>query len=71
MAAAGVRDERLGQRLGERLERLVRWWTTATKEARFALLLAASKKAPEAPQLHELFVAIYLAEAEAGEIEKG
>lgn len=64
----------MGQRMGQRLEQLARWWTSAPQEARFALLKQVVERRATAPQevtLRELQLAIYLAEAEAGEISQG
>lgn len=63
----------MGQRVGERVERLARWWTAASQEERFRLLkLCIEGEAPKGtPSLGEVRLAIYLAEAEAGEIAEG
>jgi hypothetical protein len=61
-----VVDDRMAQR---RIEVLARWWTSATQEERFALLLRSSKE--NTPPLREVQLAIYLAEAEAGEVGQG
>lgn len=64
----------MGERLGIRVERLARWWTSATQEARFALLkrvLEDKAPAKEAPTLREVQLAILLAETEAGEVSQG
>jgi hypothetical protein len=67
----------MGARYGELMdavpsvERLARWWTSANQEARFALLRAAIHGEKEAPSVGQLQVAIYLAEAEAGEVDQG
>jgi hypothetical protein len=53
------------------LERLARWWTSATQEERFALLRATLAGEKEAPRLGTLKLAIYLAEVEAGEVSEG
>jgi hypothetical protein len=53
------------------IERLARWWTSATAEARFALLRAAIHGEADAPRLGQLRTAIILAEVEAGEIGQG
>jgi hypothetical protein len=51
---------------------LARWWTSATKEARWQLLrMSIDQRSPQkgTPPLAELKLAIILAEAEAGEID--
>lgn len=53
------------------IERLARWWTEASNEARFTLLRASLAAEKEAPDFRALQIAIYLAEAEAGEIAQG
>jgi hypothetical protein len=53
------------------LERLARWWTEASNEARFGLYAKALHGEEEAPPLDALRVAIYLAETEAGEVQQG
>jgi hypothetical protein len=53
------------------LEHLARWWTSAAKEERFALLRATIHGDENAPPLETLQIAIYLAEVEAGEISEG
>jgi len=53
------------------LERLARWWTSASQEERNALWLASAKGAPEAPCFEDLTLAIILAECEAGEVAEG
>lgn len=50
------------------IESLARWWSSASKESRFALLKRTIEGDPQAPGLREVRLAIYLAEAEAGEI---
>lgn len=64
----------MGQRVGRlagRVELIARWWTSATQEARFALLKAAIEgEAPHKATLEEVQYGAYLAEAEAGEIEE-
>lgn len=64
-------EQRLGLRLGRSLDGLARWWSSASKEARFALLLAASKKDPQAPSLEEVRIAALAAEWAAREISEG
>lgn len=56
---------------GAAIERIARWWTSATQEARFEVLLRAYRKDPTAPSLREIQLAAYLAEAEAGEVAEG
>lgn len=64
----------LGHGLDRRLviDTLARWWTSASKEERFAYLQrvldARAPKEKNAPTLEEVRCAIILAEAEAGEI---
>jgi len=53
------------------VERLARWWTSASQEERFALLRAAFKGDKEAPPLGIIQIASYLAEAAAGEVAEG
>lgn len=53
------------------LERLARWWSSATQESRFALLERTIQGDREAPQLKDLQIAIYLAEVESGEVREG
>lgn len=61
-------DDGLAER---RIDALARYWKSASKEARFALL-RDTFHAPKTPHaLRELQLAIYLAEAEAGEIGEG
>jgi hypothetical protein len=68
--------------MGERVEQLARWWTSASKEERWLLLRAtiegkkafeadARRRPPQTPTLSELHLAIYLSEAEAGETREG
>lgn len=52
-----------------RIDALARWWTQATHEARYALLVQAAKE--NTPPLEELRVAIVLAETEAGATGEG
>ena len=72
----GVRDG-MGHgvgRLAWNVEQLARWWTSATKEERFALLkrtIEAKTQTRDAPTLGEVRLAIYLAEVEAGEVSEG
>lgn len=53
------------------VERLARWWSSASQAERFALCRASIHGDPEAPPFRTLQVAIYLAEVEAGETEEG
>jgi hypothetical protein len=57
---------------GEHIERLARWWTQATNEARFLLLQrVCGTKTPQKgdPTLAQLRLAIFVAEAAAGEVD--
>jgi hypothetical protein len=47
---------------------LARWWTSAQKAERFALVRASIHGDPQAPPLEALQLAIYLAETAAGEV---
>jgi len=58
-------------RLPADVEQLARWWTTATQEARYALLIRAWRKDQGAPPLAQVQLAALIAEAEASEVEKG
>lgn len=62
-------DERVAR--SRSIERLARWWNSATAEARFKILLAASKKDPEAPSIALLNCAIIVAETAKGEVSEG
>lgn len=53
------------------IERLARWWTSATKAERFALLQRTLNGEHGAPTLETLQLAAFIAEAEAGEVEEG
>ena len=53
------------------IERIARWWTSASQEERFAFLSRVIAGEEKAPTLGQIQVAIYLAEAEAGEIDQG
>lgn len=69
----GITNVRLGNGLGNRVEQLARWWTSASEEERFLLLretidIRSQKKEIS---LEELRLAIYLAEAEAGQVVEG
>ena len=64
----------VGKRLEQSrpVEQLARWWTAASQEERFRLLRVSLEKNPpkDAPSLQALQIAIYLAEAEGGEIDE-
>jgi hypothetical protein len=64
---------RLGNGLGNRVEQLARWWTSASQEERFLLLRQTidARSTQKEISLDELKLAIYLSEAEAGEIGEG
>lgn len=53
------------------VERLARWWSSASQEERFALLRRSIHGEAEAPPLREVQLAIYLAEVEAGAVSEG
>jgi hypothetical protein len=53
------------------VERLARWWTSASQAERFETLRRAIKGDKDAPTLKEVQIAIYLAEIEAGEADQG
>jgi hypothetical protein len=53
------------------VERLARWWTSATQGERFETLRRSIKGDSEAPPLREIQLAIYLSEVEAGEVSEG
>jgi hypothetical protein len=53
------------------VERIARWWTSASNEERFALLRASCQGEKDAPPLRTVQLAIYLAEVEAGEVAQG
>lgn len=57
--------------LAQSLERLAQWWTQAPQVERFELVRKSIHGDPEAPPLGTLHLAIYLAEAEAGEVDQG
>lgn len=65
----------MGERLGQQrsVVDVARWWTSASKEARFALLKRTIEDKAQAknPTLKELHLAIILAETEAGEVGEG
>lgn len=70
----GVTNDGMGRRVGQRVELLARWWTSASNEERFRLLklsIEGGPKAKDAPSLSEVRLAIILAETEAGEIGEG
>lgn len=50
---------------------LARWWSSASKEERFALVRASIHGETNAPSFLDLQTAIYLAESEAGEVGQG
>ena len=50
------------------VERLARWWTSASKVERFWLAKRVIEGDAEAPSFGTFQIAIYLSEAEAGEI---
>lgn len=60
-------DDRLAR--DAEVERLARWWTQASEEARYEALRASING--EAPPLEALRIAIYLAEVEAGQVAEG
>lgn len=64
-------ERQLDGGLARSVERMARWWTSASSEERYALLRASCKGDPEAPKLDALQIAIYLAEAEAGQVSEG
>lgn len=53
------------------VERLARWWTSASNEERFALLKSSLQGDENSPPYQTLQVAIYLSEVEAGEVSEG
>jgi len=52
-----------------RIRELACWWTSASEEARYQALERAAKE--NTPPLADLRLAIYLAEAEAGQVREG
>lgn len=54
--------------LARSVDRLAQWWTQAPQEERFNLIRASVNGDREAPPLKTLQIAIYLAEAESGEV---
>lgn len=53
------------------VERLARYWTSATQAQRFETLHRSISGDKEAPDYATLKVAILIAEIEAGEVEEG
>lgn len=51
------------------LEQLARWWSQAKEEARWLLLRRTIAQETDTPPLSTLQLAIYIAEAEAREID--
>lgn len=51
------------------VERLARWWTSASEKARYEVLKASINA--DAPPLETLRLAIILAETEAGQVAEG
>lgn len=67
------RLQRAGPR-DARIRALAQWWTQATDEGRYGLVQRVRlQKAPQKgdPTHQELYLAIYLAEIEAGERQAG
>lgn len=60
------------ERVGYRVEQLAQWWAQASKEERWLLLKRTIEGPPskEIPPLKTLHIAIYLAEVDAGEVER-
>lgn len=58
-------------RLSTPIERIARWWTSASNEERFKLLQKSCQGEADAPPLKVVQLAIYLAEIEAGEVSEG
>lgn len=54
-----------------RIERIARWWNSASQEARYEAWGKAIQGDPGTPPLAELQLAVILAEAEAGQVEEG
>ena len=54
----------------DRIRQLAEWWTQASQESRWLLLRETVEGAKGAPPLRALHIAIYLAESEAGEVER-
>jgi len=67
----GQLDNVRAVRLSTPIERIARWWTSASAEERFALLRCSIHGDPSAPSRQTLSLAIYLAEATAGEVAEG
>lgn len=53
------------------IERIARWWTSASQAERFEVLRKSINGDREAPTLKALQIAIYLSEVEAGEVAQG
>lgn len=53
------------------LERLARWWTSASPAERFALVTRAINGEKGSPTLGEVHLAAFLAEVAAGEVGEG
>lgn len=51
------------------IERLARWWTSASEKARYAALESAIHT--NSPDLEKLRLAIIVAETEAGQVAEG
>jgi hypothetical protein len=68
-----MKHVRLDGRLAEHraVDELARWWSQATEEARFRTLKASCEAQEGAPPLARLRLAIYLWEAESGQVEEG
>lgn len=62
-----MHERQLDRRLA--VERLARWWTSASQEERFRLLKTSVQE--NSPPLATLRYAIILAESEAGEVGEG
>lgn len=63
-------DERMaGGRWRQSVEQLARWWSSASKEERFAVCKSSAQE--NRPPLEALRIAIILAETEAGEVTEG
>lgn len=66
-----ARNDTLSRPPAPSIERLARFWTSATQAQRFHLVKAAIEGWEGAPSLREVTIAIYLAEVEAGEVAEG
>jgi hypothetical protein len=64
-----TRERQLDERVAGDVEKLARWWTSATQEARFELLRRSTKE--NSPPFQTLRLAIILSECEAGEVAEG